>query len=257
MRVCCPDGHSAFLLRFLCVMAKRFIDTGLFDDDWFMDLSKEAKLLWIYFITKCDHAGILKLNEKLCRVQTDIRDLNAVIIQLGNRLVAIGTHHYFIPKFIEYQYPGFPNSKVRQQASVVNILLNYNLLDIDTLKIIKDLPNTYLTVTEPQNKKMIPYEHEHDNEHGNEHENEQQKSDFEIFWNLYNKKVGDKTKLLSKWLRLKQEDRDKIFETLPVFLSNVKDKQYQPYPETYLNNKRWNDEIVQQQPTSPHQPAPR
>lgn len=124
-------------------MAKRFIDTGLFDDDWFMVLSSEAKLLWIYFITKCDHAGIIKINEKLCRVQTDIKDLDSVIKELGNRLVTVSEHLYFIPKFIEFQYPGFPKSKVRQQASVLVILGKYNLLDKLKVTVNKELPNTY------------------------------------------------------------------------------------------------------------------
>ncbi|MEX0598752.1 MAG: hypothetical protein WD512_19870, partial [Candidatus Paceibacterota bacterium] len=73
-------------------MSKRFIDSGIFDDDWFMDLSKDAKLLWLYFITKCDHAGIIKLNVKLCKVQTDIKDLPDIIKQLGNRLVTVNEH---------------------------------------------------------------------------------------------------------------------------------------------------------------------
>ena len=132
-------------------MSKRFIDTGVFDDDWFMDLSKDAKLLWIYFITKCDHAGILKLNEKLCKVQTDIKDLNAIIKQLGNRLVTVSEHLYFIPKFIEFQYPGFPNSKVRQQQSAVDILVKYGLFDKDKLTVSEQLVNSYVNdnVNEP------------------------------------------------------------------------------------------------------------
>ena len=124
-------------------MSKRFIDTGLFDDDWFMDLSKDAKLLWVYFITKCDHAGMLKLNIKLCKVQTDIKDLNEIIKQLGNRLVTVNEHLYFIPKYIEFQYPNFPNSKVRQQASAIDILVKHGLFDRENLTLIKGLGNTY------------------------------------------------------------------------------------------------------------------
>lgn len=128
-------------------MSKRFIDTGIFDDDWFMDLSKDAKLLWIYFITKCDHAGILKLNQKLCVVQTGIKDLTGTIKQLGNRLVTVSEHLYFIPKYIDYQYPGFPNSKVRQQISAVDILTKYGLFDKENLTLIKELGNSYVNDT--------------------------------------------------------------------------------------------------------------
>ena len=67
---------------------------------------------------------------------------------------------------------------------------------------------------------------------------------FESFWNLYNKKVGDKIKIESKWNKLKDDERQKIIDTLPNFLNSIPDKQYLPHPETYLNNKRWNDEIA-------------
>lgn len=66
---------------------------------------------------------------------------------------------------------------------------------------------------------------------------------FDGFWELYNKKVGSKKKCLAKWKTLSELDRKKIFETLPAFLNGIKDKQYQPHPQTYLNNDRWNDEL--------------
>jgi len=71
---------------------------------------------------------------------------------------------------------------------------------------------------------------------------------FDIFWNLYNKKVGDKKKLEKKWNKLKNDERQKIIDTLPNFLNSIKDKQYLPYPETYLNNSRWNDEVLISKP---------
>ena len=123
-------------------MAKRFIDTGIFDDDWFMELPKDAKLLWLYLITKCDHAGIIKLNEKLCKVQTDIKDLETVIKQLGNRLVRLSEHLYFIPKFIQFQYPGFPNSAVRQQHSALEILMKHGLIQDGKITLKKELPDS-------------------------------------------------------------------------------------------------------------------
>jgi len=66
---------------------------------------------------------------------------------------------------------------------------------------------------------------------------------FDLFWNLYDKKVGDKKKVEIKWNKLKEDERQKIIDTLPNFLKTITDKQFQPYPETYLNNRRWEDEI--------------
>lgn len=110
-------------------MSKRFIDTDIFEDDWFMDLSKDGKLMWLYVITRCDHAGIFKLNERLCKFHLGINDPLTVIELLGNRIIRVRELLYFIPKFITFQYPKFPNSKVKQQESAISILTNYGLWD--------------------------------------------------------------------------------------------------------------------------------
>ena len=131
-------------------MAKRFIDTTIFDDPWFMDLSKDGKIMWIYLITKCDHAGIIDINSKLLQFQTGIDNYNKTKKEIGDRLVFIRETYHFIPKFIEYQYPGFPKSSVKQQQGAVKILTEFGLYDpkrrtlINTdQRLSKDLPKTY------------------------------------------------------------------------------------------------------------------
>lgn len=127
-------------------MAKRFIDTGLFDDPWFMDLSKDGKILWIYLITKCDHAGIIDINEKLCKFQTGIQKLETVIKELGYRLQTVNEHFIFIPKFFKYQYPNFPDKRFRAAESAFNRLQELGI-DEEKLKtyltLSKDLPKSY------------------------------------------------------------------------------------------------------------------
>jgi hypothetical protein len=60
---------------------------------------------------------------------------------------------------------------------------------------------------------------------------------------LYDKKIGNKNKVEKKWIKLSDETRQKIIDTLPAFKKQISDKAYQPFAETYLNNERWNDEI--------------
>lgn len=67
---------------------------------------------------------------------------------------------------------------------------------------------------------------------------------FDDFWNEYDKKKGDKEKLKKKWKLLKQEEREKIMDYLPNYKFSTPDKQYRLNPETFLNNKSWNDEII-------------
>lgn len=125
-------------------MAKRFIDTELFCDEWFCDLSKDSKLFFIYFITRCDHAGVLRLNNKLCEFQTGIKSIDTVIKDLGNCLVTVKNGVYFLPKYIKYQYPDFPKSSVKQQDSALKILISFGLWDEENNKLF----NSSLTVNE-------------------------------------------------------------------------------------------------------------
>jgi len=68
--------------------------------------------------------------------------------------------------------------------------------------------------------------------------------DFDFFWNDYDKKVGDKSRLKSKWNKLSDNDRNQIMNYLPLYIDAVPDKQFRKNPETFLNNKSWLDEIV-------------
>lgn len=65
---------------------------------------------------------------------------------------------------------------------------------------------------------------------------------FDVFWDLYGKKINSKDSKL-KWDKLSLADQEKIIDTLPNFKKG-KDYQYLPNPTTYLNQQRWNDEIV-------------
>lgn len=143
-------------------MAKRFIDTEMFKDEWFCDLSKDCKLFFVYFITSCDHAGVLKLNKKLAEFQTGLKNIDTLIKELGNCLVTVGNGIYFMPKFIKFQYPNFPQSSVKQQDSALKILKSFGFWDdkLNSLVTVsKELPDSYVndsvTVGFNRNKKVL------------------------------------------------------------------------------------------------------
>lgn len=67
---------------------------------------------------------------------------------------------------------------------------------------------------------------------------------FDQFWSIYPKKVGKK-KVEGIWKRLRVNDIlfNQIFNHLSVAYKD-KDKQFIPNPETYLNQHRWEDEVI-------------
>lgn len=67
---------------------------------------------------------------------------------------------------------------------------------------------------------------------------------FDEFWNLYDKKVGDKKKLEKKYENISESDRELIKAHIPAYIASQPDKKYRKDPQTYLNNYSWNDEII-------------
>ena len=68
--------------------------------------------------------------------------------------------------------------------------------------------------------------------------------DFNFFWDLYDKKKGDLEKVKKKWVALSDAERMKALEHIPKYKIEQPDKTYRKNPETYLNNKSFNDEII-------------
>jgi hypothetical protein len=67
---------------------------------------------------------------------------------------------------------------------------------------------------------------------------------FETWWDLYDKKVGSKTKLQNKWNKLSDDQRTKAIEHTKEYIIAQPDKQYRKNPDTYLNNESFYDEII-------------
>jgi hypothetical protein len=67
---------------------------------------------------------------------------------------------------------------------------------------------------------------------------------FQDFWELYDKKTGNKSLIKIKFDKLPQKIKEKIIDYLPNYLESTPDKAYRKNPQTFLNNKSWEDEII-------------
>lgn len=69
---------------------------------------------------------------------------------------------------------------------------------------------------------------------------------FDDWWNAYQKKVDRSVKLEKKWERLTDEERVKAMQHTAAYVLATPDKKYRKNPETYLNKKSFNNEIIQE-----------
>lgn len=67
---------------------------------------------------------------------------------------------------------------------------------------------------------------------------------FEDFWDLYNKKTGNKSLMEVKFNKLSQSVKEEIMNYLPGYIESTPDKTYRKNPQTFLNNKAWEDELI-------------
>jgi len=78
----------------------------------------------------------------------------------------------------------------------------------------------------------------------NDKEKDIKKESFDLFWSKYPNKVA-KQKCKEKFLKLKEDEVKQILDTLDNFINYKPFESYNhPNPETYLNQKRWEDVIT-------------
>ncbi|RKD18993.1 hypothetical protein BCY91_14040 [Pelobium manganitolerans] len=67
---------------------------------------------------------------------------------------------------------------------------------------------------------------------------------FKSFWDAYDKKVGKVEKLQKKWENLKVSEKQAVMAYVPKYKLAQPNKQYRKNPETFLNNRGWEDELI-------------
>lgn len=113
-------------------MAKRFTEVEKWKDPWFSNLTNDEKIIWLYLLDDCNHAGIWKVNLRRlnfeCYTNVSLDDLRNL---LGDRIVELSDEKWFIPKFVTFQYSNL-NSKSKPILSVVDLLSKEGLIEEDS-----------------------------------------------------------------------------------------------------------------------------
>jgi len=91
-------------------MANRNTKTDKWRDAWFLELSSDAKLLFIYLTENCDIAGFIEISYKIWSFETGLNliELKEALELISEKIIYSADLKYlFIPKFILHQnnYP--------------------------------------------------------------------------------------------------------------------------------------------------------
>jgi len=109
-------------------MAKRFTDTNKWKKPFLRSMKAPYKLLWLYILDECDHAGIWQVDFEVAQIKTGEK-LNkaAALAAFGDRIFEFdGGQKWFVFDFIEFQY-GTLNPLNRAHFSVITLLNKYGI----------------------------------------------------------------------------------------------------------------------------------
>lgn len=206
-------------------MAKRLTDSKKWDDDWFLGLPSHYKLLWLYMLDKCDHAGFFKPTLKLANFCIDFDFKKEDIFKwFGNRIEVVGDK-WFLTKYIKFQY-GYLTSINNMYKPVIK------LLEENGKGLISPFVAPYKGV---RREKGIGK--------GNKKGKGNIVSDFEQLWSAYPSKVGKKEAERHFNASVKTDkDMQDIKKALQNYLRSERvHKGYVQNGSTWFNN--WRDWI--------------
>lgn len=246
-------------------MAKRFVDSNKYKKRFIRNLPSAYKIFWDYIICNCDNAGIWHVDFDVARVETGEKSLNEKKAKelFKEKIISFDNDEkWFIPSFIDFQYGKLKEDAISKPLqSVIKQLKNYNLWEV-YLNIYNSVSKGYAkgldtavdaliythasTVKEQEEEKdkeqnKCKYM---DRDKAEDQESRESAIPFSDFWELYDKKRGDKVKLEKKWDALSHDERKKIMEYIPKYIKAEPDKKFRKDPQTFLNNCSWNDELI-------------
>lgn len=123
-------------------MAKRFSDTEIWSEDWFLEMPNEYKLFWFYMLSNCDHAGIFKVNLRSFSSLLEVKLTTTTALSLFNagkeRIRVINQSLWFIEDFFVYQYGTTFNTNNRLHESIEKIYTKYGI-ELTSIRGVLDL----------------------------------------------------------------------------------------------------------------------
>ena len=222
-------------------MAKlRSVSTSFWSDPWIEELSPSEKLLYIYFITneKTNMLGIYEVSIKKICFETGLN--KDVVLKSFDTFKESGKIKYeynyiILVNFIKHQNYN-PNMKKAAIECYNNLPKELKIKDLDLTKLnpleaFETLSNHLGMVR----KVEVEYEVED--------EEIIDVFSFDEFWEIYPHKTGKKV-CKPKFEKLTNSEKEQIKNTIHKFLNHKPFPLYtHPNPETYLNQKRWEDVI--------------
>jgi hypothetical protein len=100
-------------------MAKRFSDSNKWSKPFIRSMKAPYKLLWLFILDECDHAGIWQVDFQTAQIKTGEKlKISEALNVFGDKIIQIdGGEKWFIIDFVDFQYGQLQsNNRVHQSV---------------------------------------------------------------------------------------------------------------------------------------------
>lgn len=228
----------------------RMVKPEFFDDEKLSEISRDARLLFIGLWVNSDDYGVVKGNHKWLKSKIYpydeisphqftkwIKELEAQ--DCIRAFKTKGENYYWIRTFTVHQTINRPSAtrNVSPPASLMEPSVSpHGVLMSETETEVN---------TETETKNLVRLKSDGDN-------------GFDSFWKAYPKKIAKQEALKAYKKAKKKPTVERLLESLRRQIDSPKwqeeDGKYIPHPATWLNQGRWDDEVLTTSPSTGPQP---
>lgn len=238
-------------------MSKRLTARNKWADPWFRELSPKQKCLWLWMLDTCDCAGVLP----------EI-DWGLVSFQIGQPCTAEDLKPFegrfeacrggiWIRKFVAFQLGSLNQDK--PSAPQVGVIKALARASIPLEKVLETLPEPLAKGSEslseglPKAPESLKYKYKYkdkDKDESGEGVGEEQGSPSpEMIYQAYPRKVGkaEATRAIAKAIKSGAATPERLLERVQAYAKAVAlwpagDEQFIPYPASWFNAGRYDDD---------------
>ncbi len=216
---------------------RRMFSKAIIDSDAFLDMGLSTQALYFHLSMRADDDGFLNNPKKILRMigaaQNEMELLLAKKFILSFESGVIVIKHWRVHNYIRNDRYKETNYKEEKNLLKLKENKSYQLTTVG-IPVVDQL-DTQVRLGKVRLGK------------DNKNINVLLDKRFNLFWNIYDKKVG-KDKCYKYFIKLKTDDQKACLQNVQAYVNSKPDKQFRKDPYSFLYNRTWEDEIIVKTP---------
>ena len=137
-------------------MGKRFVDTEIWEKEWFMNLETQEKLAMIWILTKCDNVGVLNHNKVLADILIGTKiNWDDLQKKCSKNIEILDNGKWWVKDFVDFHWGELKETSAPYR-SYIKLLKKHNLYERVSKGYAKGIDRVSIDYTSTSHSPPIP-----------------------------------------------------------------------------------------------------